>query len=155
MIVALGLPLKVATIMLGCIFSMLFSDFRAHGPISIPTPPIVSLTEFFHADTVASVHPLPVSWYSISSLCVYLCSCMHIMSMLWTIADAVSSSSCPILFKVLTLNVATCIVRLHFSNFCLSSAANFLNTEASAPTLAGRAPFLTTRRSMQFGCGSW
>ena len=60
MIVALGLPLKVATIILGCIFSMLFRDFRACGPISIPTPPIVALTEFFHADTVASVHPLPV-----------------------------------------------------------------------------------------------
>ena len=56
MIVALGLPLKVATIILGCIFSMLFSDLRARGPISIPTPPIVELTEFFHADAVANVH---------------------------------------------------------------------------------------------------
>ena len=55
----LGLPLKVATIILGCIFSMLFSDFRARGPIRIPAPPIVALTEFFHADAVASVRPLP------------------------------------------------------------------------------------------------
>ena len=47
MIVDLGLPLKVATIILGCIFSILFSDFRACGPISIPTPPIVALTELF------------------------------------------------------------------------------------------------------------
>ena len=61
MIVALGLPLKVATIILGCILSMLFSDFKALGPISIPTPLIVALTDFFHGDTVASVHPLPVS----------------------------------------------------------------------------------------------
>ena len=61
MIVALGLPLKVATIILSCIFSVLFSDFRARGPISIPTPPIVALTEFFHTDAVANVHPLPVS----------------------------------------------------------------------------------------------
>ena len=61
MIVTLGLPLKVATIILGCIFSMLFSGFRACGPISIPTPPIVALTEFSHADAVASVHPLPIS----------------------------------------------------------------------------------------------
>ena len=38
MIVALGLPLKVATIILGCIFSMLLSDFSALGPISMPTP---------------------------------------------------------------------------------------------------------------------
>ena len=45
MIVALGLLLKVATIILGSIFSMLFSDFRARGPISIPAPPIVVLTE--------------------------------------------------------------------------------------------------------------
>ena len=61
MIVALGLPLKVAAIILGCIFSMLFSDFRAHGPISILTLHIVVLTEFFHADAEANVHPLPVS----------------------------------------------------------------------------------------------
>ena len=38
---------------------------------------------------------------------------MHIMSILCSTADAVSSGSCPILFKVLTLNVAICIVCLH------------------------------------------
>ncbi len=54
MIVALGLPLKVAAIILGCIFSMLFSVFNALGPISNPTPPTAALTEFLHADTVAS-----------------------------------------------------------------------------------------------------
>ena len=54
MIVALGLPLKVAAIILGCIFSTL-------GPISNPTPPTAALTEFFHADTVTSDPPLPVS----------------------------------------------------------------------------------------------
>ena len=53
--------IKVATIILGCIFSMLFRDFRARGPISILTPPIVALTEFFHADAVASAYPLPES----------------------------------------------------------------------------------------------
>ena len=68
MIVALGLPLKIITIILGCIFSMLFSDFRVRGHISILTPPIVELTEFFYADAVAIVHPLPVSQYLISSL---------------------------------------------------------------------------------------
>ena len=47
MIVAIELPLNVATIMLGCIFTMLFSDFRVRGPISTPTPPIEALTEFF------------------------------------------------------------------------------------------------------------
>ena len=151
MIVALGLPLNVAAIILGCIHSMLFSDFNALGPISIPTPPIVALIEFFHADTVASVHPLPASWYLIYSVCVNLCSCMHILSILCSTADAVSSSRWPILFKVLTLNVAICIVCLHFSSFyCLSSAADFLNTEARAATLAGRAPLLPVRRTMRF-----
>ena len=47
MIVVLGLPLKVATIILGCIFSILFSDFWARDPISIPAPLIAALTEFF------------------------------------------------------------------------------------------------------------
>ena len=98
---------------------MLFSDFKAPGPISIPTPPFVVLTEFFHADVVANVNPLSELWYLISSLCVHLCSWMHIMSMLWSMGNAVSSSSCSILFKILTLNVTICIVCLHFSNFCL------------------------------------
>ena len=135
MIVALGLRLNVAVYILGCILSMLLSVFNALGPMRIPTPPTVALAEFFHTDTVASVHPLPVSWYLISSLCVYLCSCMRIMSILCSAVDAVSSGSCPILFKVLTLNVAICIVCLHFSRFCcLSSVADFSNTEARALT---------------------
>ena len=149
------MPLKVATIILGCIFSMLFCDFRACGPIKIPTPPIMALTEFFHVDTVASIHPLPVSWYLISSVCVYLCSWMHIMSMLWAMVDAVSTSCCPVLFKVLTLNVAFCIVCLYFSNFCLSSVADFSNTEARAPTSAGCVPFLPTWRVMWLGQVVW
>ena len=60
-------------------------------------------------------------------------------------ADAVSSGSCPILFNVLTLNVAICIVLLHFSKFCLSSVADFSNTEARAPTSAGRTLFFYPR----------
>ena len=143
-ILALGLPLKVAIIILGCILSLLFSDFNALGPISIPTPPTVALTEFYHADTVASVHALPVSWSLISSLCVCLCFCMHIMSTLCSTADAVSSGSWPILFKVLTLN----FVCLHFSSFCcLSSVADFTNTEARAPNSA--------QRAMRFVYGVW
>ena len=156
MIVALGLPLNVAAIILGCILSMLLSVFNALGPISIPTPPTVALTEFFHADTVAIVYPLPVSWYLISSVFVYLCSCMHIMFILCSTADAVSFSSWPILFKVLTLNVAICIVCLHFSSFCcLSSVADFSNTEARAPTSAGCTPFLPAWRVMQFMYVVW
>ena len=40
------------------------------------------------------------------------------MSMLRSITEAVSSGSWPILYKVLTLNVAIYIVLLHLSNFC-------------------------------------
>ena len=59
-----------------------------------------------------------------------------------------SSGSCPILFKVLTLNVAICSVCLHFSSFnLLSSVADFSNTEARDPTSAGRAPFFTRAKS--------
>ena len=155
------MPLKVATVIIGCIFSMLFSDFRARGPISIPTPPIVALIEFFHEDLVANVQPLPVSWYLISSLWVYLCSCLHIMSMLWSIADVLSSGSWPILFKVLTLNVAVCIWCLHFSNFCksLSFVSDFSNTKAWAPTSARRAHFYPREErcglDRWFECGTW
>ena len=55
------------------------------------------------------------------------------------------------LFKVLMLNIAICIVHLHFSNFCLSSVADFLITEAWAPTSTGCVPFLPMRRAMWFG----
>ena len=69
-------------------------------------------------------------------------------------ADAVSSGSWPILFRVLTLNVAICIVCLHFSSFSLSSVANFPNTEARAPTSAGRAPFLPrAKNDAVYVCG--
>ena len=105
MIVALELPLKLVTIILGCILTMLLNDFNALGPISMPSPPTVALIEFFYADIVASIHPLPVSWYLISSLSLYLCSCMNIFFILCSTADAVSSGSWPILFKVLTCQV--------------------------------------------------
>ena len=133
---------------------MLLSVFNALGPISIPTPPTVALTEFFHTDTVASIHSLPVSGYLISSVWVYRCSCMQIMSILCSTADAVNSGSWPILFRVLTLNATICIVCLHFSSFCLSSVTDFLNTEAKAPTSTGRAPFFThTKSNAVYVCG--
>ena len=146
MIVVLGLLLNVATIILGCIFSVLFSDFRVCCLISMPVPSFAVLV-FFHANAEPNVHPLLVSWYLVFSLWRYLCSCMHIMSMLWSIAKGVRSGSWPILFKVLTLNVAIFIVLLHFSNFCfsLSSEADFSNTWAWAPTSAGRTSFSRTK----------
>ena len=136
---------------------MLFSDFRARGPISILTPPIVVLTEFFFADTETNVYPLTVSWYFIHSVCMCLCSCTHIMSMLWSIVVAFSTGSWYILFKVLTLNIIISIMLLHFSNFCftLSSLANISNTVTRAPTSAGRASFLRTGRAMWFGQVVW
>ena len=113
MIVALGLPFNAATIILGCIFLILS---KVLGPIRIPTPLIMVLTEIFHADAKTNLHRLPVSWYFKSLLLIYQCFSMHIMSMLWTIAEAVDSTGWPILFKVLNLNVVICIVPLHFSN---------------------------------------
>ena len=69
---------------------------------------------------------------------------------LFSTADAISSGSWPILFRVLTLNVAICIVCLHFSSFCLSlsSVGDFSNTESRAPNSAGCASFLPARRAM-------
>ena len=147
MVVALGLLLNVAAIILGYILSTLLSVFNALGLISIPNPPTAALTKFFHADAVASVHPLPVSWYLISSVSVYRCSCMQIMSILCSTANAVSSGSWPTLFRVLTLNVTICILCLHFCSFYLSSVADFSNTEARPPNSAGSAPFFTRAKS--------
>ena len=62
-------------------------------------------------------------------------------------ADAFSSDSCPIFFKVLMLNVTIRIVCLHFSNYCLSSVADFSNTEARAPTSARRTLFFPHMKS--------
>ena len=157
MIVSLELPLKVAAIIVGCIFSMLFSDFRARDSISIPTPPIVALTEFFHADAETNVHPFTVSWYLISLLWMYQCSCMHIISMLWSIAGAISFGSWPILFKVLTLNIAICIVRLNFSNFCfgLSSVADFSNIGLELQPQQGAPLFLSARWVIRFEQVVW
>ena len=45
-------------------------------------------------------------------------------------------------------NVVICIVCSHFRNFCcVSSVADFSNTEARAPISAGRAPFFTHVKS--------
>ena len=106
---------------------------------------------------MTNIHPLPVSWYFISSLWWYLCSCTHTMSMSWSIVDVVSSSCWPILFKVLILNVAICFVLLYLSNFhfYLSFVADHLNTGARAPTSAERTPFLPMWRAMQFEHVIW
>ena len=87
---------------LGCIFSMLFSNFRVRGRRTLPIPPMMALTEFFHVDTETNVCPLLVLWYLISSLLwMYLCFFMHKLCILCSGADAVSTDNWPIIFKVL------------------------------------------------------
>ena len=102
-------------------------------------------------------HLLLVSRYFISSLWryKYLCFCTPVMSMLWSIAEAVCSGSWPILFKVLASNVDICIVLL--SNFCVcwNSIAEISNTGARVPISARGAPFLPARKSMQFWHVVW
>ena len=50
--------LNVAHIIFSWIFSMLFSNFKAQRPRSIPISLMVALTEFFHVDADTNVHPL-------------------------------------------------------------------------------------------------
>ena len=63
----------------------------------------------FHADAVTNIASIVVFLIS-TSLWWYLCSCTYTMSMLCSTTDAVSSGCWSILFKVLTLNVAFCIM---------------------------------------------
>ena len=148
MIVALGLPLNVAAIILGCILSMLLSVFNTLGPISIlPLLPWHWLSFSMSIQWLASIHcQFCDIWYlwceCISSIVCKLCLSYVLRPMqLALVVD---------LFRVLTLNVAICIFCLHFSSFCLSSVADFSNTEARTPTSAGRVPFLPARRAMRF-----
>ena len=106
-IIVLGLLLNVAHIILGWILSMLLTDLKARGLRNIPTPPKTVLTDFFHADADTNVHPLPVSSYlSSNSRWSYLYSFTHMMSILCSAADAVSSVRRYIVFKIQTFNVA-------------------------------------------------
>ena len=71
----LELPLNDATIILGCIFSMILSARRLR---SIPTPPMTALTEFFHADAEIKVHLLPeyqdiLFLFHYDRICVFVC----------------------------------------------------------------------------------
>ena len=60
MIIEMGLPLNVAYVILDGIFSVLFCDFKPRGLRSLPTPPMVALTEFFHVHAETNVRLLPV-----------------------------------------------------------------------------------------------
>ena len=146
MIVVLGLPLNVATIILGCIFSMLLSDFWAHGPKSIPIPAMTTLIEFFHADTEMNFYLLQLPWYFISAaLWCYMCFCTHSTFMVCSTANAVNSCSWHILFKVLTLNVTICIVLLDLNNFLfvLEFCSWFFEHWGQSSNLSRTYPFFT------------
>ena len=52
-----------------------------------------------------------------------------------------------ILFKVLTLNVAICIVCLHFCSCCLSSVADFFERWGQGPSLSRTRLFFTRAKS--------
>ena len=72
---------------------MLLSDFKAPKPRSIPTPPMAALVEFFYADAEKNVHSLSASGFLILVHCDNICSLAHILTILSTAADVVSSSS--------------------------------------------------------------
>ena len=115
-----GVAVKLVTIILGYIFLILLSDFRARWLRNIPTSPMTALTDFSRADVEINVYPLPESWYFISTpQWWYLCSCTNTIFILCSATDAVSSGSWLILLKVIMLSVAVCTVFLHLSNFCL------------------------------------
>ena len=101
-----------------------------------------------HSRAVASVHTIAsIVTFNILAMSVPVYA-YYVYVMIYRL---VSFVSCPILVKVLTLNVTICIVSLHFSNFCLilSSVANFSNTGLQ-PQQDVRL-FLTVRRAMWFG----
>ena len=80
MIVVLGLPLIEANIILSWIFSMLFRDFKAEGLRSIPTLPMVALTDFFkhnlpQISLLHWIHGILVQVFNSNQY-----SCTHMMS---------------------------------------------------------------------------
>ena len=107
------------------------SDFRPRGPISTATFPSTQM-------------PIQMSIFCLYCGILYLryegnpCSCTHTISILSSITDAISSGSWLILFKILTLNVAICIMHLNLSNFGFCSVADFLITGRTHPALPAR-----------------
>ena len=98
---------------------------------STPLPASVTISHSFNPSTVKVI----ISWYSSTGCTCYLHRCISYfdspagsevniqhMSMLRCIAEAVSSGSLPVIFKVLILNDTICIMHLHVSNFVLAWA---------------------------------
>ena len=82
---------------------------------------------------------------------------MHMMSILCSVADALSPGNLFTLSKVLKLNVTLWTVFLHLSNFDLglSSVADLSNPEVWAPTAAEHAFCLSARSTMRLGHMLW
>ena len=78
--------------------------------------PIAKLTEKEEVKTKACEKNAMIA------ICYDYSSWMHIISMLWSMADAVSSGSCPILFKVLTLNENAVSSKQRSSRYCYMDA---------------------------------
>ena len=73
---------------------MRFSDFKAQGLKSMPTSPMTRLMEFFSTGNDTNFHPLQGSLYFIyCPLWLYICSCVHMMSILCSAVDTVSSGN--------------------------------------------------------------
>ena len=67
--VVLGLPLNVAPIIFGCIFSMLFSNFRVRELRSIPLTTMTALTEV----SIHCLYRCILFLLHCDSVCVLLC----------------------------------------------------------------------------------
>ena len=138
MIVVLGLPLNVASIILSFIFLVILGPmfwwaYQHH---------LSWHWQFFHSDVETNVHPSPVSWYFISLLwrSVFLYAyhvCYDLFQKLSTPVVGLF-----ILSKVLTLNVAIGIVILFFGNFCLFEFWFFEHWSQSS-NLSKMSPFCT------------
>ena len=79
--------------------------------------------------------------------------------MICSVADAIRSFNWPIIFKVLTLNVAIWTLFLHLSNFwfhmSLSSVADFSDPGAKVPTSEERVPSFPEWRAKQIRQMFW
>ena len=147
MIVVLVLTLNIDTIILGCILSMLLSDFRTREAFQF----LLWRNLFMLILRRMSIHfrdrgTLFLLQYD--SINVRVCMlCLHYTPT----ANVVNSSRWPILFKVQTLSVAISTVLLLLSNFCLglglSSVADFSNTEVRASISAEHGSCFPARRA--------
>ena len=86
MIVVKGCLIKYTSFSRGFFYAI-----KAQGLRNIPAPPIIALMDFYYGDAETNAHSLPVPWFFISSsLWLYLCKCMYILSILCLVEDSVN-----------------------------------------------------------------